>query len=548
MLSRSLGHRAPLLWLVLPYAAGLVAGRLAGNPAPLWTLGVAAVILVAGGVADRRWRGLWAPALVSALVLAGTASYALNRSWLPDWRELPPREAELELRVNRVFPAVAADRVTGLATVTGTAPHLHRLRGQKLYFSLRQSGPADPVLRSTRLRALGVLELLPDRPEPLSFDAYLADAGMNYRLTRGRVLATTRAATAYYRFCDRMLVRFSATLGVGVETKRPELSGILRAMLLGQKQALNETQDRLFRLSGTMHLFAISGLHIGVIALGLHALFSLLRLPRPVLFVTSLTVLWLYVDITGAAPSAVRAFIMVAAFQSAQLFRRPGNPLAALALSATVVLLFAPMQLFSASFQMSYSIVAAILLLGLPLADWLQQRWQPFAWLPETARKIHHRILAGAWRSGLVTVAIGLASSLISALTGIWYFQLFTPGALLANLLLIPAASFVILGGTTSLLCGLAGFTAGSWFCNHATGAVLLAIGHAVRLLVELPLMYWPAAFRAEWIGPLGLAAVIAAMLAAYARGFGYAALRWSLPVLVLALTLIFGVKFGGSP
>jgi competence protein ComEC len=294
-----------------------------------------------------------------------------------------------------------------------------------------------------------------------------------------------------------------------------------------------------------MHLFAISGLHIGVIATGIYALLSLLRLPRPVLFVTSLTVLWLYVDITGATPSAVRAFTMVAAFQSAMLFRLPGNPLAALALSAAVVLLFAPMQLFSASFQMSYSVVAAILLLGLPLADWLQQRWQPFAWLPESAWDRRHRLLAATWRGVSVAGAIGLASIMISALTGIMYFQLFTPGALLANLILIPAAMFVILGGTTSLLCGLAGFTAGSFLCNHATGVVLQAIERSVRLLVELPAMYWPAVFRAEWIGPVGLGTMVAAMLIAYARGEWSGPLRRSLPVLVLTLTLIFGVKFG---
>ena len=80
--------------------------------------------------------------------------------------------------------------------------------------------------------------------------------------------------------------------------------------------------------SGTMHLFAISGLHIGVIAVGLQAVLALLRLPRWVQFVLGVAALWLFVDITGASPSAVRAFVMVIFLQAAFLLRRPGNPLA----------------------------------------------------------------------------------------------------------------------------------------------------------------------------------------------------------------------------
>src|SRR5690606_40928374 len=113
-----------------------------------------------------------------------------------------------------------------------------------------------------------------------------------------------------------------------------------------------------------MHLFAISGLHIGVIAAGIHAFLSLLRVPRLPKLVTGLTLLWLYVQITGGTPSAVRAFSMVALFQLTLQLRLPGNPVSAVATAALLVLMVDPLQLFSASFQMSYGIVASLLLYG----------------------------------------------------------------------------------------------------------------------------------------------------------------------------------------
>src|SRR5690606_30042796 len=147
------------------------------------------------------------------------------------------------------------------------------------------------------------------------------------------------------------------------EEKRPELAAVLRAMLLGHKHELNDEQDSLFTRSGTMHLFAISGLHIAVIAVGLHAILAVLRLPKLLRYFIGNLALWLYVEITGGTPSAVRAFIMVALVETSLVLRTPRNPLAALATSATLVVVIWPLQVFSASFQMSYGIVAALILL-----------------------------------------------------------------------------------------------------------------------------------------------------------------------------------------
>ncbi|MFI5355707.1 MAG: ComEC/Rec2 family competence protein [Opitutales bacterium] len=545
MADRSLGHRAPLLWLVLPYAAGLIAAKHGFAPPPAVCLGVAGLALgVAGWAAGRRF-ALWAVAIAFAGALAGGASYNLHRARLPDWAALPPREANLTLRVDRIFDSAQVNRVTGLATIVGADAHLPDLPGQRIYFSLRLEPGAPAPIRSAEIRTIGVLELLPAAPPGDTFAGYLADAGMNFRLTRGRLLAVTKLPTAYRAFCARAAGHLASLLSLGVESKQPELTAVYRAMLLGRKNDLSPEQGALFMQSGTMHLFAISGLHIGVIAIGLQALLLLLRLRPGARFGLGLLVLWLYVDVTGGMPSAVRAFWMVALLQASLILRVPANPLAALATSALAVLCLEPMQLFSASFQLSYGIVAALLLLGLPLGAYWTGRWPLFADLPRTSWRRWQHWAEARWRNLLTAFGIGLASILISLPAGVQFFKLFTPGALLANLVLIPVASIAILAGMGSLLCGLAGLTAGSLLCNHAAVLILRGIDTGIRALVAWPGVFHAATFRAPWIGPATLGLVLASLLYGYAVGWTRRRGGWWPPFALAALALIFGVNFG---
>lgn len=545
MISRSLGHRAPLLWLVVPFMAGLIAGKI-GELLPVpWQLGLAAAGIGLAVVGVHRVAALWIPGILVAMFFAGSGSYALQRARLPAWDALPPREARLGLRVERVFVSDEPRRSSGLATIVRADEHLRDLRGQRIYFSLALRRGEAPPTRSAVIAATGVLVTLPRDPPAGSFDGYLAGAGVNFRLTRGRIEATEQAASAYYRFCERAAGHFARLLEHGVAAKRPELAGVLVAMMLGKKHELSDEQNTLFMRSGTMHLFAISGLHIGVIATAIHALLALLRLPRALRFGLGLVALWLYVDITGATPSAVRAFIMVALVESSLVLRVPGNPLAALVASALVVMVLWPLQVFSASFQMSYGIVAALLLFGLPLSDHWLERTTLFRDLPKPAWAWHQRAIDAARRAVIPAVAIGVASTIISTISGVLFFQLLTPGSLLANLLLIPASVVVIWAGLASLLAGLAGATALGGLFNHAAVLTLAAIDAGVRAVVAVPGVWRPAQFIAPWVGPAAFAAVLAAMVAGYAWHWRRHRGGWWPPLALLGLTLWLGTSYG---
>lgn len=542
------GHRAPLLWLLLPFMGGLSAGKLLAAPSGFWLAAAGLLILGAAVCAWRaptlaRW--LWPLTLGLAVALAGIIYFHLRLARLADWDELPPREARLTLRITQVFsPADNGRRASGLAMVTDAGGHLRDLVGQRLYFSLFLAGGAEPPLRSSTIEAIGVLETLPRHAPGAGFASYLANAGMNFKLTRGRLLREAAPPSRYQRFCRGATGRLHAILGIGLEDQ-PALAAILRAMMLGQVQELSGDQKGLFMRSGTLHLFAISGLHVSVIALCLQTLLNFLRVPRLPAALMGLTVLWLYVDITGASPSAERAFLMCALIIAAFTLRRPGNVLSALAASALFTLLVGPMQLFSASFQMSYGIVAVLLLLGVPLAEAMLARWPLFTNLPEGSWRWHHRWRARAWRWFVGLLGIGLATMLASMLTSVQYFRLFTPGALLANLILIPAASVVIGAGFASLLCGLPGFAAGSVLFNHAGALLLWLMDVFLRRATAVPGLFLAAHFRPEWLGPAGHAALLATCLAGSAWRWRRERGGFWPPFALVALLLIFGVDFG---
>ncbi len=542
------GHRAPLLWLLLPYMAGLVAERiLAVAPSPvLATAGILSGVSLVCAWNRSSWaRRLWPLALGSTVALAGMAYSHLRLARPAVWSTLPPREARLDLRVQWVFPSSAAGRrVNAIGRVTNTAPHLRDLVGERLFFTCPLAPGACPPTRSSVIAALGVLEPLPDSAPDGSFAAYLVNAGLGFQLTRARLLGEVAPPSAYRRLCDQAAGRLHTILGEGL-ADRPRLAAILRAMLLGQIQELDGEQKNLFMQSGTLHLFAISGQHITVIALALLGLLLLLRVPRLPAAILGLGALWLYVDVTGASPSAVRAFLMCTLFMTAVTLRRAGSVFSALVASALLVLAVDPAALFSASFQMSYGIVAALLLLGVPLAEAMQAHWPLFRDLPEGSWRWHQRLRATVWRWFLGLLGVGLATSLASTMTTVEFFQLLTPGALPANLGLIPISSLVIGAGFASLLCGLAGFPTGSALFNHAAALLLWLMDALLRQATAIPGLFVPARFAPSWIGPAGQAALLAVCLAGCAWQWRRSRGGFWPPFMLVALVLALGVRYG---
>ena len=541
MTRRSLGHRAPLLWVLLPLMAGLAAGKLQWLPlSPAWW---AAAGVVAIGVA-LGWRRAWAPGLLLGVFLSGAALYELRRDRLPDWDALPPREVRTTLEIDRVFPPKPGmNTVGGLGRLVAAEAHLADLAGQCVYFSIGVKGDATAPIPTARLRVIGVLQTLERNPASGTFEDYLAAQGVNFKLTRTRILGEVKPAGAYARFCDATLRRFNAILGRGIGG-HPQETAVLRAMLTGQQQELDAGQKDVFRESGTMHLFSISGLHVAVIAGVIIGVLQVMRLPALLRVVAGGVLLWLYVDVTGGAPSAVRAFLMVMFLHASHVLRLPGNPFSALVASAVCVLVVQPMQAFTASFQLSYGIVAALLLLGLPLADHWMERGALFEQLPTVSWRWYHHTTDWLWKKLLGSLAIGLATTVVGSISGVVIFKLLTPVALAANLALIPLGSLVIVSGFLALLAGLVGLGGLALLLNHASVVLLLVIEKGVRFFVGLPGAYRAAEFTPEWFGYAAFAGLLGVILFGYANGWERKRGGFWVPFAYTLLVLVAGMRF----
>jgi competence protein ComEC len=261
--------------------------------------------------------------------------------------------------------------------------------------------------------------------------------------------------------------------------------------------------------------------------------------------IVTLSVLWLYVQITGASSPAVRAFLMIAFLLASQVFRLPGNALAALTASAVLTLLLDPMQLFSTGFQMSYSVVTALIVMGRPLADSWQARWKPFALLPKADWRWWHRSIDSRGRWLLGAAAGCWTAFLASVPSGIGFFGLFSPGSLLANLVIIPLSSAAMVAGFLSLVCGLLGLLPLSALCNQVAAVIIRVADLLLQHGINLPGMFYAARFRSDWLAPASLVLVTTVVLAGAAGRWSHRYGGYWPPCIVLMLLVIFGVKFG---
>ncbi len=538
-------QRCPIAYLLLPLLAGYTATEhvFSGFSLPGLVGGIA-LAAAAAALVHRRpgWRPAWVLCFAGSAFLLSAAYYEYRKNHLPEWDALPPREAGLEFRVDRIFASPLEDRVSGLGRIVHAPEPLGDLVGQRLHFSF-PANPETPVpTRTTRLRGQGVVQAIAPDSSPEGFQAYLLRSGVQFRFGRGPPLEKTRPARAFFRFCRDRRDAFAEHLRSG-STAETNYVRVYVAMLLGKRQALDDGQRSAFMETGTLHLFAISGLHIGVIAFGLHTALSILRVPPVPAAVTGLALLLIYVETTGGTPSAVRAFIMVAFFWSSSLFARPGNSLSALGCSAVCVLLLYPYQLWSAGFQLSYTVVASILLLGIPLAEYWQERARPFTGLPRDSLNRLHLAARSAWQYILLTVAISLSATLASSTLSIHYFNVFAPGAVLLNVVLVTLASLVISAGMLALLLGHLGLAPLTLLFNHAAWLVIVTMEGAVAAWRFLPAHFWQAEYRSgAWTG-ITVAALLGSLLLYSERAGRPAWINAVTPFLVFIALLLAGVR-----
>ncbi len=253
---------------------------------------------------------------------------------------------------------------------------------------------------------------------------------------------------------------------------------LVRALVIGDQAGMSKALRELLARGGVSHLFAISGLHFGLVAAFLYLValavyrrsetLLLFAPPRRALWVPLLPVLFGYLLFTGAGLPTRRAFMAVALGAILILVSRRTPPLRVLASVAFLLLILEPLAFFEPSFQLSFAGVTGILVL-LP-------RWRPrIEGLPRGVRQ------------AAMLLAVTLAATLATTPLVLWHFHLLAPAGLLTNLLAVPAVGFlaVPLGLAGGLLFPLWPWGAG-WLWRGCA-AVLEGVLTLVERVVALP-------------------------------------------------------------
>jgi ComEC/Rec2-related protein len=273
-------------------------------------------------------------------------------------------------------------------------------------------------------------------------------------------------------------------LAMGIED-RPVETGIYQSLLLGYRWGLTREAQDLFAASGTIHIFAVSGSHVVIIAGLIIFALRVFRVSRPYWVLALAPLLIAYTVAVGGQSSAVRACLMAILFFLAPLIgRRPDVP-ATLAMAAILILGFAPEQLLDVGFICSFVVVIGLIVLC-PRFDRVVRAWcavDPMQLQPES---VPRRAARSAGTALLSLAAVSLAAWLTAAPLTAYYFGRFSLITLPSNLFVIPLSFLIIVSGCLSLLLGPCLAVVGEWF-NHASLALVWLLVHGTEWMVRIP-------------------------------------------------------------
>ena len=450
----------PALRLALALAGGIALGSLAGGPLALGLGSAAGVLAVIGAIIplSLRYRpigrglAVWLGAIGVGAV-AGVRSAPTPTALDPgdyDYYLARVEAAELEAEWAKVDVTLVQVR----DTAGGWSPGGVRAR-LMLAPEVERRGLGTGALLVGR----APLRVLAGRRNPGGFDyrAYLRQRGIDWQaFVRPGGVQLLRPAAAPGPM-ERIRTALSTRLASG--TTDSAALGVARALVLGERSGIDDDTRAAYARTGAVHVLAVSGLHVGIIAAILLWLLGPLRRRGTSGRVVALVLLWLglgaYALLTGNAPSVRRSALMFGLLFAGTTLREDGNGLNSLGASAAVLLLLDPQLLFSLGFQLSYCAVGGILAFYPPLK----------AWLPRANR-------LGARVGDLVAVSI--AATLATAPLTIYTFHQFPWAFALSGLVAVPLVSLAL----PLLLAGLA--IAVTLAPLGYTGAWAMAPGYAL--------------------------------------------------------------------
>lgn len=509
---------APLAWAVGFAAAGIIIDRFVGPPF-FWWIAAAVLSLISWALLRRKIHGKVAAAvmLLAIAALAGAWHHACWSLFAANdighfarakpyptvveaiavggcrYRPEPPRD------VLRTIPEQESTELT-LRIVS--------IRDRETYIpasgicTVKVTGNLAGIEHGDRVRVFAML-VKPNRPmNPGDFD-------FRELLRSRRQLCFMRAESPAsviklssgsswnpIRWLHIVRRQGVAALAKATGASQAPLAG---AVLFGAREQLDADHVEGYFVTGSVHLLAISGLHVGILAYAVWLGLQVLPISRRTVLLTVTIFVVAYAFLTDARPPVVRAAVLVSSFCLSRWTARPTHWLNTLSLAGLIVLAINPTHLFQAGAQLSFLAVGSLAatsrwFLRKPEEDPLDRLVrQSRPWMVRFAKSGVQR----AWRLFLMGTIIWIACLPLVMLK----FHLVSPIALLLNPILIPLMGFALVAGLIAVITVWVlppvGMLAGS-IC----GGCLAMIEFLVQSTAELPYSYfWTPGPSALFVG-----------------------------------------------
>ncbi len=276
------------------------------------------------------------------------------------------------------------------------------------------------------------------------FDGYSAALycdGIYYNLREtGEIHVDVGETTVFEKAKKKMTDAIKAYMG-------EENAGIMKSLLFGDKSDLSEETGEAINGIGMAHIFAVSGLHIGFLAALLMKILRKLRVRRDVSLAVVFCALLFYGAVTGFPAGVKRATIMTVVSGIAKLTARKNDSLTTLSLSAAIITVTNPRELFDLGFIMSFAAVLGIICFYKPIYRAM-------------TRRVRNKVFGYVAKILSTTISANMFMLPISFNT-FGSLSLYAP---IANLVILPIISVVFPVAACAAILSLAFFKAGTIF------------------------------------------------------------------------------------
>jgi ComEC/Rec2-related protein len=500
------GPRQPFVGLALMAALGIIiADQFRLSDVAL----VVATIVLAMGVAIGAWR----PVLPATYFIVAFGFFLLHNL---ETSNTPGHQLANELGNRpRVVTATGCVITEPKTASSGFSTFLLKLKSVE--FEGRQQ-PIDAVWQvrwkgtpefGDELKLFGMADVIQPPRNPGEFDmrSYLARRDVHrmlfVRYPEEGTLIRPGSGNPVLRLAQKSRAWMQNALCKGLENA-PEVQSFLSGIVLGLRRQTPEDIEEPFQQTGTLHLFAVAGLHVGIFATLLWMVAMVARLSPKWAAALIIPLLLFYAAVTGLHVSSVRAAVMSSILLGGLFFERKVFVLNSLFAAAFFLLAWNTNELFSTGFQLSFAVVGAIILFADRFARFLQ-RWtaaDPF--LPQSLIGGPRRWMHNSFKWLCEGAGVSLAAWIGSLPLVLWYFYIVTPISLLANLIVVPIAFFILAVALLSLvstpfLTALAViFNNANWFLAKLVLAIVQFLAHVPggHFYVERP--HWPEKLAAK--------------------------------------------------